>query len=58
MNRDEMVEMGSIVQSPDGRLWRVLKADHAYLELKLLRGKKRIRISWHEYGDGWELKFP
>jgi hypothetical protein len=46
------------VQSPDGRLWRVLKADGAYVELRLLRGKKRIRISWDEYEDRWELKFP
>lgn len=59
MNRDEMVEMGGIVSSPDGKLWRVLKVDDAKVVLKKIRGWKRIEVEWKEWtAKGWELRFP
>lgn len=40
--RDGMVERGDVAQSPDGRLWRVLKVDDGKVVLAKLRGRKRI----------------
>jgi len=56
--RDDMVEPGGIVRSPDGRLWRVAKADDAGVDLRLMQGEESIRLTWGEWEEGWELVFP
>jgi len=64
-----MVEPGGVAQSPDGRLWRVLKVDDEKVVLRrlddnkvmlsLLRGGERIEVKWSEWATkGWELRFP
>jgi len=53
-----MVEPGGIVRSPDGRLWRVAKADDAGVDLRLMQGEESIRLTWGEWEEGWELVFP
>lgn len=58
MSRDDIVEPGGIVQSPDGRLWRVLKVDDENVTLVKLRGWKRVEVKWREWAKGQELRFP
>lgn len=58
MSRDDIVEPGGIVQSPDGMLWRVVEVDDEKVILKKVCGCKQIRITWREWSRGWELKFP
>jgi hypothetical protein len=58
MIRDDMVEPGGIVSSPDGKLWRVLKVDKEKAAVADLRGWKRIEVKWKEWAKGWVLRFP
>jgi hypothetical protein len=69
MSRDDIVEPGGIVQSPDGRLWCVVgvddvkvilrKADDKGVLIGRQRGRKRIEVSWAQWTtEGWALRFP
>ena len=69
MSRDDIVEPGGIVQSPDGRLWCVvgvddekvilLKADDKGVLIGRQRGGERIEVTWAQWmAQRWELRFP
>ena len=68
MSRDDIVEPGGIVQSPDGKRWCVIgvdddkivlrRCDHEGVLIGIQRGGERCEVSWEEWATGWELKFP
>ena len=59
---DEMIEMGSIIGDIEGGLWRVLEVTNAGIFLLMLPERHSVihtrSVSWEQYDQSYELKFP